>query len=82
MASSATASVPLPSLSHPAILPVVRGAGPNPFVDLGLFSVSRMIWFLVLLTMVVTVALWNKVSSASPYIDDVRSGVGEGPVRV
>ena len=26
-------------------------------------------------------AHWNKVSSSSPYPDDVRSGVSEGPVR-
>jgi hypothetical protein len=26
--------------------------------------------------------LRNKVSSASPYIDDIRSGVSEGPARV
>ena len=26
--------------------------------------------------------VWNKVSSASPYLDDVRSGTSEGPVRV
>ena len=25
---------------------------------------------------------WNKVSPAFPYLVDVRSGVGEGPVRV
>ena len=27
-------------------------------------------------------ACWNKVSPVSPYLDDVRSGAGEGPVRV
>jgi hypothetical protein len=27
-------------------------------------------------------ALWNKVSPASPYLDDVLSGADEGPVRV
>jgi hypothetical protein len=26
--------------------------------------------------------LWNNVSPASPYLNDVRSGNGEGPVRV
>jgi hypothetical protein len=25
---------------------------------------------------------WNNVSSACPYINDVRSGIGEGLVRV
>ena len=29
-----------------------------------------------------TMVLWNKVSLVSPYIDDVRSSVGEGPIRV
>jgi hypothetical protein len=41
-----------------------------------------MIWFLVSLMVVVTMTLWNKVSSASPYLNDVRSGIGEGPRRV
>ena len=27
-------------------------------------------------------ACWNKVSPVSPYLDDVQSGAGEGPVRV
>jgi len=31
---------------------------------------------------VAMMTLWNKVSSASPYLDDVRSGISEGPVRV
>jgi hypothetical protein len=31
---------------------------------------------------VVKMVLWNKVSLASPYLDDVLSGTGEGPVRV
>jgi hypothetical protein len=31
---------------------------------------------------VAKMTLWNKVSSASPYLDDVLSGVGEGPSRV
>jgi hypothetical protein len=31
---------------------------------------------------VVKMMLWNKVSSASPYLDDVLSGADEGPVRV
>jgi hypothetical protein len=31
---------------------------------------------------VVKMTLWNKVSPASPYLDDVLSGAGEGPVRV
>lgn len=26
--------------------------------------------------------LWNKVSMVSPYLDGVRSSIGEGPVRV
>lgn len=26
--------------------------------------------------------MWNKVSAASPYLDDVRFGVDKGPVRV
>ena len=26
--------------------------------------------------------LWDKVSSASPYLNDIRSGIDEGPVRV
>ncbi|CAL5059187.1 unnamed protein product [Urochloa decumbens] len=29
-----------------------------------------------------TMTLWNKVSPAFPYLDDVRSGGDEGPVRV
>jgi hypothetical protein len=31
---------------------------------------------------VVKMTLWNKVSPASPYLDDVLSGAGEGLVRV
>ena len=31
---------------------------------------------------VATMIIWNNVSQASPYFDDVRSGIGEGPVRV
>ena len=31
---------------------------------------------------VATMACWNKVSPVSPYLDDVQSGAGEGPVRV
>jgi hypothetical protein len=31
---------------------------------------------------VVKMTLWNKVSPASPYLDDVLFGTGEGPVRV
>ena len=26
-------------------------------------------------------AHWNKVSPASPYLDDIQSGIGEEPVR-
>jgi hypothetical protein len=31
---------------------------------------------------VVKISLWNKVSPASPYLDDVLSSADEGPVRV
>ena len=31
---------------------------------------------------VATMVLWNMVFLASPYLNDVRSGVGEGLVRV
>jgi hypothetical protein len=31
---------------------------------------------------VVKMTLWNKVFLASPYLDDVLSDTGEGPVRV
>jgi hypothetical protein len=31
---------------------------------------------------VVKMTLWNKVSPASPYLDDVLSGAEEGTVRV
>jgi hypothetical protein len=31
---------------------------------------------------VVKTTLWNKVSPASPYLDDVLSGADEGPMRV
>jgi hypothetical protein len=31
--------------------------------------------------MAVKIMLWNKVSPASPYLDDVLSGASEGPVR-
>jgi hypothetical protein len=31
---------------------------------------------------VVKMTLWNKVSPASPYLDGVLSGTGEGPARV
>jgi hypothetical protein len=26
--------------------------------------------------------IWNNVSPVSSYVDDVRSSIGEGPVRV
>ena len=31
---------------------------------------------------VASMILWNKVSSAPPYLDDVRSDINEGSVRV
>ena len=42
---------------------------------LGLVSgiIDEVVW---------TMTHWNKVSPAFPYLVDVRSGVGEGPVRV
>jgi hypothetical protein len=32
--------------------------------------------------LVAMMVLWNKVSPVSPYLDDVRSGIGERLVRV
>ena len=32
--------------------------------------------------MVATITVWNKVSPAFPYLDDVRSGTDDGQVRV
>jgi hypothetical protein len=36
----------------------------------------------IIVEVAVTMISWNNVSSACPYIDDVRSGIGEGLVRV
>jgi hypothetical protein len=86
-AAAVSLSPPTPVTDGPPSLPFggLAGAGrersgdPLPFVGL--------VFFLGLVSsdinkVVVKMTLWSKVSPASPYLDDVLSGVDEGPVRV
>ena len=36
----------------------------------------------LIVEVVATMIIWNNISPASPYFDDVRSGISEGPVIV
>ena len=54
----------------------------GPILFLDLFSFFR-VWFSSDIDeVVVTMTLWNKVSPAFSYLDDVRSDADDGQVRV
>ncbi|RLN39689.1 hypothetical protein C2845_PM01G18420 [Panicum miliaceum] len=75
----AAPSVPL---LPPVASPICGGAGIR-----SLRTSSLLVFFQVWLSsdickVAATMTLWNKVSPASPYLDDVRSDADEKPVRV
>lgn len=67
-----------PSLPRPTVSSASREVGTRQscFIFLG------FCFFGGIDEVVATMAYWNKVSPVSPYLDDVRSGADEGPVRV
>uniref|UniRef100_A0A8R7QKI1 Uncharacterized protein n=1 Tax=Triticum urartu TaxID=4572 RepID=A0A8R7QKI1_TRIUA len=72
-----TTSVPSP-LSRLAASLTARGVG----TCLSCFIFLRFCFSGDIDEVMATMACWNKVSPVSPYLDDVRSGAGERPVRV